>query len=317
MARLLFFNSYQKRAASAPTLMRFLVGLEGLAIALAWWILRLLPADFASALGSRLLTVIGPRLAKHQKIKVNLAIAFPELSRAEVEALARRAWANIGAIMAEYPHLDTICVRQADQRLDTVMNDEVWGLLQAGKPVVFVTAHLANWEVSATAMARKGIPMIVVYSPQQNPRIDRMLKRHRRALGVELASKDQAMRPLMQQLKQGGCVGLVVDLRVDSGAPVPFFGQDMWTTLMPARLALKFDGALVPARVERLQGARYRVTVHKPIRPDDETADESVQVLQMTRKMNALFESCIREHPGQWMCTKRRWSKRLTPDWLR
>ncbi len=316
MARLLFFTSSRKRAASAPALTRLLVGLEGLAMALAWWILRLLPADFASALGSRLLTVIGPRLAKHRKIKHNLAIAFPELSQAEVEALARRAWANIGAIMAEYPHLETICVREAE-RLDTVMNDEVWGLLQAGKPMVFVTAHLANWEVSATAMAREGIPMMVVYSPQQNPRMDRMLRRQRRALGVELVSKDLAMRPLMQQLKQGGCVGLVVDLRVDSGEPVPFFGQDMWTTLMPARLALKFDGALVPGRVERLQGARYRVTVHEPIRPDDETADEPVQVLQMTCKLNALFESWIREHPEQWMCTKRRWPKRLTPDWLR
>ena len=48
-----------------------------------------------------------------------------------------------------------------------------------------------------------------------------------------------------------------------------------------------------------------------------QTADEEAQVLQMTRKVNALFESWIREHPDQWMCTKRRWPKRVIPDWLR
>jgi KDO2-lipid IV(A) lauroyltransferase len=38
--------------------------------------------------------------------------------------------------------------------------------------------------------------------------------------------------------------------------------------------------------------------------------------MQMTRKINALFESWIRERPQEWMCTKRRWSKHLTkPDW--
>ena len=91
----------------------------------------------------------------------------------------------------------------------------------------------------------------------------------------------------------------------------------MSTSVMPARLALEFGCELVPARVERLQGARFRVTVYEQVRPDEDTVDEQAQVLQMTRKVNALFESWIRERPDQWFCTKRRWPKRLIPDWLR
>ena len=30
----------------------------------------------------------------------------------------------------------------------------------------------------------------------------------------------------------------------------------------------------------------------------------------MTRRLNVLFESWIRERPGEWMCMKRRWSLR-------
>ncbi len=317
MAKLLLFSTLEKRGARAPALMRMMVGLEGWLMTLLSWFLGRLPADRASAMASRLFQAIGPRLAKHQKIERNLAIAFGDLGPVEIEALARRVWANAGAVIAEYPHLEIICRREADERLQAVVHDEVKALCEAGKPTVFVTAHLANWEVAAAAASRMGFPMMVVYTPFRNPRIDRMVKRLRGALGVKLVSRDQAMRPLTQHLRQGGSVGLVVDQRVDSGEPISFFGLDMWTTVMPARLALKFGAELVPVRVERLRGARFRATFLEPIRPDDRTADEQAQVLQMTRKVNALFESWIREHPDQWMCTKRRWPKRLTAGWLR
>jgi KDO2-lipid IV(A) lauroyltransferase len=58
------------------------------------------------------------------------------------------------------------------------------------------------------------------------------------------------------------------------------------------------------------------VTFHSPVRADDTTLETPAQTMQMTRKINALFESWIRERPQEWMCTKRRWSKHLTkPDW--
>ena len=317
MAKLYLAHSLRKHADRSPALARLMVAIEGLIVAMILWFLGRLPADRASAAGRRLMMLIGPRIAKNTKVKRNLALAFPDLGRDEVEELARQVWGNIGAVVGEYPHLETICAREADQRMKLVVHDSVRALLQARKPVVFVSAHIANWEVAGAAGMLLGFPMLVVYAPLRNPRVDRMITKMRGALGTELVSRDQAMRPLMQHLKRGGCVGLLVDLRVDSGEPVPFFGKDMLTSVMPARLALKFACELVPARIERLKDAHFRMTFFEPVRPDDETADEDTRVLQMTRKVNALFESWIREHPDQWMCTKRRWSKRLIPDWLR
>jgi KDO2-lipid IV(A) lauroyltransferase len=108
---------------------------------------------------------------------------------------------------------------------------------------------------------------------------------------------------------------LIVDQRVDSGEPVPFFGRDMLTSITPAQLALRFDCDLIPIQTQRLKSARFRVIIHDAVRPDDETADKHSKALQMTRKINALFESWIRERPQEWMCTKRRWPKdRQTPS---
>ena len=104
-----------------------------------------------------------------------------------------------------------------------------------------------------------------------------------------------------------------MDQRVDSGVPIPFFGIDKHTTLVPARLALRHGYDLVPVRTERLDGARFRVTFLPPLRPDDPGADEIEQARQVTRKINALFEEWIRERPTDWWCSKRRWPKDAHP----
>ncbi len=317
MAKLFLARSWASRAQRSAALTRFLMRLEGLLIAVSWWLLKHLPPDLASAIGRRIIGLVGPRVVKHGKIKNNLAIAFPDLRPDEVEQLARGVWGNLGAVIGEYPHLETICAHEADSRLEIVTHEKVKALQRAGKPVVFVGAHLGNWEVAAPTGVRLGFRMLLVYSPQQNPWIERLVRDRREALGLELVTKEQAMRSLMQQLREGGSVGMLTDQRVDSGEPVPFLGHNMWTTVIPARLALKFGCALVPARVERLQGARFRVTVHEPIRLDEQAADDKAQVLHMTRQVNALFEAWIREKPEQWTCTKRRWPKHLVPSWLK
>jgi KDO2-lipid IV(A) lauroyltransferase len=69
-------------------------------------------------------------------------------------------------------------------------------------------------------------------------------------------------------------------------------------------------------QIQRLEGARFRVIFHSPVTADDAAAPEDQQILQMTGKLNALFEDWIRERPHEWMCTKRRWPKHLMkPNW--
>ena len=173
---------------------------------------------------------------------------------------------------------------------------------------------MGNWELTGAAASLQGIPMTAIYAPSQNPFIDRMLRRRREALGCRLVSLDEGARPLMRELAEGRSVGLVVDTRDDDGVPVPFFGLDKLTTLAPARLALRFGCDLIPARIERLAPARFRLTVHEPIRPDPALASDKEQAIQMMSEVNRLFEQWIRERPEQWLCIKRTWPKTLGRD---
>ena len=107
---------------------------------------------------------------------------------------------------------------------------------------------------------------------------------------------------------------MIMDQRVDSGVPIPFFGIDKYTTLVPARLALRHGCDLVPVRTERLDGAKFRVTFYEPVRPDDPSAEEIEKARQITVKINLLFEQWILEKPEDWWCSKRRWPKGSEPS---
>lgn len=311
MAKLFLANSLRGRADNSPRLLRLLWMIEGGLIGALYAVSSRVSPDRASAVGRRLMRAIGPRLAKTHVFRRNLQIAFPEKSAVELDELVREIWGNMGAILAEYPHLETICRSEAEERLQIVRKGDSQVFREAHSPAVFVSAHLANWEIAAGSVVSVGVPLTGIYTPIQNPWFDRMLYRSRLALGCGMVKREGAVRQLMKALRDGISVGLLVDQRVDAGEPVAFFGHDMNTSLTPAQLALRFDCELIPVQVQRLEGARYRVIFHEPVQADDRSADDHERALQMTRKLDALFESWIRERPHEWICSKRRWPKDL------
>src|SRR5512147_2578949 len=300
MARLLLGNSLKNAVKRLPPLQQFLWAIEAAVFGLFMGISGLLSPERASALGRRIFRAIGPRLDKTRIFRRNLTLAFPEKSADETETLIREIWGNVGAVLAEYPHLRAYAIEGQPERLEIVIHSDSPVFQNTGKAAVFVSAHLANWEIPLAAAVRLGIPVSVLYTPLQNPWLDRMLYKERARMGGSLLPRDSGIRTLVRELGSGRSIGLLVDQRVDSGEPVPFFGLEMNTSTTPARLALRYQCDLIPIRVQRLGDASFRVTFEKPIRPSAGNTDEQQQILDMTRQLNKLFEVWIREQPQDW-----------------
>ncbi len=311
MAKLILSNALSNRIDRFPVLRRLRWSLEAGTLGLFWRICARLSPERASAFGRGLFAAIGPKLRKSSHMRGNLALAFPELETAGREALLRQVWGNTGAVFAEYPHLLTLCQRDFESRFEIVSGHDLSDYRTGRKQGIFVAAHIGNWELGVAPAVGFGMALAVVYAPISNPIIDRMLKEKRAALGCELLSRGNSLPQLVRALGEGKSLGLVVDHRDDSGVPLPFFGLDKLTTVVPARLALRYGCDLVPTRVERLGDARFRVTVHDPVRPDPALTSHGDQAAQMMIEVNRIFEQWIRERPEQWLCTKRAWAKEI------
>jgi KDO2-lipid IV(A) lauroyltransferase len=308
-----FLGKFGKRIGRIPVLKHLQWGIEAAVLGAFWKICAWVPPDRATAFGQKLFGMMGPRSHKSRYMRRNLDLAFPNLSEAGKASLLRSIWANTGAVFAEYPHLKTICQSEYDTRFE-IQPPRFLETYQSGrKQGIFVSAHIANWEIGAAPATHYDVDLSVVYAPISNPMIDRMLRQRRTGLGCKLISRGNTLPVLKQALKDGESLGIVADHRDDTGVPLPFFGHDKLTTIIPARLALQFDCDLVPTRVERLEGARFRVTFHEPIRPDPNLSSKKDQATQMMGEVNKLFEEWICAQPQQWLCTKRAWAKHLSP----
>ena len=309
MAALFLNAALRKRIDRVAMLQRARWRMEAGLLYLFWEVCARLEPHAASAFGQRLLRSLGPYLGKNPHIRRNLRLAFPDLTEAERGELLGEIWGSTGAVLAEYPHFKAICHDDFAGHFEFVEKWDVADYRARRRQGVFVTAHVGNWELPAAAASHKGIPVTAIYAPSRNPFIERMLRRRREALGCRLVSLDDGARPLLRELADGRSVALVVDTRDDDGVPIPFFGHDKLTTLAPARLALRFGCELIPVRIERLDAARFRITVHEPVRPDPALASDKDRAMQMMGELNRLFEQWIRERPEQWLCIKRAWPK--------
>jgi KDO2-lipid IV(A) lauroyltransferase len=308
VAEFLVGNSLRHIARRHELLRQLLWRIDFVLVWIVFHLSKLLSIDMSSRFGQRVGAWVGPRLKKKTTIyRENMAVAFPELNDDELDHLVSRAWGRAGRILTEYAHLTTIL--EDPERLVIDIREPIETYTNPTRPCVIVTAHQSNWEVVCTALAKMGIPNASLYSPPTNPMLDRMLARSRRALNSELLPRDNSARLLMRALKKGRTAAMVMDRRVDEGKPIRFFGHEKMSTIMPAKLALKFDCDLVPVQVERLQDARYRVTFHPPARPHDPDADETARAINMTQQVHGHFEHWIRQRPEDWFCSKRLWRK--------
>lgn len=283
---------------------------EGLLQFLLLGLFWILPVDWASNLGGWLTRQIGSRLPVSRRAMDHLAIAFPEMPEAERRRIVAGMWENLGRMVAEYPHLGAIA-DPASGRMEVVGAERLAAVRETGRPFIVISAHMANFELMPISAYKHGHNLTVVSRPVNNPFIQRILLFFRqRPTGDwgKIPKGVSGARQAVKLLLQGLNLGVLVDQRVSQGVPLPLFGRPARTNLGIARLALDHDVEVFPAHLERLGGARFRLTVEEPVaRPALEDKQEAAKA--MMTEVNKILERWIRQRPEDWLWLHRRWDR--------
>jgi len=291
---------------TARVLKRYLVyPLQALGIYLALMLCRALPIAWASAIGSFLFRTFGPRLRAGKVARRNLEKAFPELSERERDGILYGMWDNLGRGAGEWPHLMRIC--RDPERVEVHGLEIMEEARDSGEPFIMVSGHMGNWEVVNALTAMHGVRLTAVYRSAQNPWMDRLFRRERARFSGELLPKGRfGAKALIRALASGKPVGMLVDQKLNEGVPVPFFGRPAMTATAPAALGMRFRCKVLPLRLERLPGIRFRVTIFPAMRFPEES-DQQLANLAFMTEINRMLEDWIRERPEQWFWVHRRW----------
>lgn len=192
------------------------------------------------------------------------------------------------------------CVRAKARCAETgIMSEECRQFLAANRPAVTVSGHIGCWEILSQLAYLEGHPMMSVAKNIGTGGMTALLMKARRSIGQEIVSAEGAFKPLMQGLKDGKSLGLLVDQSVSpkrGGIWVRFFGLPMAVSAAPAFFAAKGRAPIIVAWSRPLKDGRYRCDLLDTI-----LAAEARDIWATTQRCTRDLERIIRRHPSCWV----------------
>lgn len=248
-------------------------------------------------------------LKKRRKIAIeNVTRAFGNsIPEKRKEQIVRSAFQSAALSLMELFIVEKI-KREAEKRFKLFGNEFLEEAFSKNKGVVLVISHLGSWEYLSFLPYFTKRSWSVVVKSIKNPFIDKVIDTMRRVMTVVPVEKESSVRAILQELKKGHGVAILIDQWAgDQGLWIDFFDVGTSTTSIPARLAEKTDCALVPAYCLRKEPGHYEIHIEKPV---EWNVAEAHWENNITKGLNEALEKQIRQYPEQWLWGHRRWKEK-------
>jgi len=263
----------------------------------------------ASNLGSILGKFIGPLFRSKIITKQNIRTGLGEIDKKRESEIISEMWSNIGRTFAEYVFLKYFKFnRTSFNHMKINGTEHLDEIKKNNKPVIFYSAHLANFELMAMELDKSGIKCAAIYRPLNNFFLNPVMEflRMKYICPNQIPKGRLGMREIVSKVKDGYSIALMVDQRVSEGPRTLFFNKPAHTTTIPAQLALKYDCKLVPIFLERKEGPNFEMTIHEPYKIE-KTGNDEEDTKNITLKINRTIEKMIIKNPKQWIWSHNRW----------
>ena len=278
---------------------------EFVLVSLLLIIFKILGYKLASNFGFFIGKTFGPLFRSKSLVIDNLKKSNISLKKTH-EQSTDEIFGNYGRIFAEYPFIKNFRNGKLEKYIQVDGKQYLDEIKSKNKKVVFISGHFNNFELMAMMIEKYGIDLSAIYRPLNNIFLNKTMEKIR----IKYICKKQikkgrsGTREIIENLKKGSSIALMIDQRVREGSKVNFFGSLATTTTIPAQLVKKYKCELVPIYIERRSKFHFKMYVSKPIK-----VGESKTIEEITQFLNTVLEQMIVKNPLQWIWTHDRWKK--------
>ena len=237
------------------------------------------------------------------KTFVNLSICYPNLSKEELEKLAKLSVTNQCLNYAESLKCWAMPTDWNIQQIKSVHNlDVLTDALSDPKGALIITPHLGNWEIMNPWVHQYGIPTIM-YKPIKNKTIEEFVLTSRERLNTTMVPTDASgVKALFRNLKQGGFSVILPDHVPDpsGGVIAPFFGVNTLTSTLASKLAQKTKCRLISMICVRSKDDKgYDIHINDV--GLNYPALYNADIILSTTTMNKVVEDLVNDFPEHYM----------------
>jgi len=267
-------------------------------------IFKILGIRLGSLLGGKLFQIIGPIFRSKKLIFENIRRALPNISKNELISIYDSMWENYGRVFAEYVFMKKFRNDQLTENISIEGKEILQEIMIKNQKVIFISGHFSNFELMAMQIEKIGVKIAAIYRPLNNLYLNSIMERIRKKYICKHQIKKGVggLKELIKLNKEGFSTALMIDQRVSQGIKSNFFNQKAYTTTIPAQLIKKFGMQVVPIFIERFDGIKFKMTVHKPL-----SFEENESIEGITFKLNKILEQMILKNPNYWIWSHNRW----------
>ena len=285
------------------------------AIKMLLTVIRILPRRVAMGIGAGLGALVF-RLMKAERSKTinNLTIAYgEEKTAAEIAAMAREVWVNLGKSGVEF------AIKMGQEKPEDFFKDlEVRGneyLQEAhnkGKGILGLISHMGCWEGTAMGIPMLGIPAYAIGKKLGNEKLNALLFESRGKKGVPTLARGSSYKTILRTLKENNLIGILIDQDTEvRGVFVDFYGKPAYTPIGAAMLAMDSGAPVLPMFYLKKPDDTYVFIIEKEI-PLVSTGNRRQDMEENTRRFHVVIEKYIKQYPTQWVWMHNRW--KTTPE---
>ncbi len=273
-------------------------------VIISFIIFKILGANLSSYISGKIFEKIGPFFRSKKIIHSNIKKAIPNIDSENLEKITKTMWNNYGRIFAEYMFIKDFREGYLSSKIQLEGQDIINEIKKNNQQVVFISGHLSNFELMAMHLEKSGINLCAIYRPLNNIFLNGIMEKIRQKYICKNQIKKGigGLKKLISLKKRNFSTALMIDQRVSEGIISNFFNDHALTTTIPAQLVKKFNIAIVPVYIERIEGISFKIKINKPINFSKDTP-----IKKITGELNQILEKMIISKPEQWIWSHNRW----------
>ena len=265
---------------------------------------RILGANLSSNISGKIFEKIGPYFRSKKIISSNIKKAFPNINSEDLNKINQFMWNNYGRVFAEYMFIKNFRFGNLVTKIEIQGQEILDEIINSKKQVIFVSGHLANFELMAMYLEKSGVKLCTIYRPLNNIFLNKIMENIR----IKYICKNQikkgigGLKKLITFKKNNFSTALMIDQRVSEGILSNFFNEKALTTTIPAQLVKKFNIPVVPVYIERIKNINFKIKIQEPINFSKYDTTEHI-----TDELNKVLEKMIINKPDHWIWSHNRW----------
>ncbi|CAC9975426.1 MULTISPECIES: lysophospholipid acyltransferase family protein [Flavobacterium] len=254
------------------------------------------------------------RVIRYRKsvVRENLALTFPNLSKAERKVIEKKFYHHMCDMFLEMVKTLSITPEEMEKRFHVTNIELVQDYARRGKSVILVASHYASYEWLLTINPKLGFQGIAVYKKIANPYFDKLIRKIRSKYNTELVETRKAIPTMAQNQRDGklSMYGLASDQSPKLDRifhSMKFMGIEVPVHTGAEMLAKKYDLSVIMVKVKKVSRGYYEATF---LTIADNPHD--YKNFDITEKYLKEVEKQILEAPEFYLWTHKRWKHRVT-----